>query len=79
MSANPNKKEDINWQNAADNSLNSSEWFGAIIRYLWHLGKKDFNSFYNPKQLKKNALVGYIFKIIMVLILIFFGYHYSKI
>ncbi|GAA4275867.1 hypothetical protein [Aquimarina mytili] len=79
MSSNPNKKEDINSQNAADNSLNSSEWFGAIIRYLCHLGKKDFNSFYTPKQLKKNALVGYIFKIIMVLILIFFGYHYSKI
>ncbi len=51
----------------ADNELNSSEWFGAILRYFWYLGKRDFNSFYNPKELRKNVLIGYLVKIIVII------------
>ena len=57
-------KEGMEWQNESDAELNSSEWFGAIIRYFFHLGKKKFNTFYNERELKKNALVGYTFKIV---------------
>jgi hypothetical protein len=42
---NSRSKNDMDWANEAENSLNSSEWFGAIIRYLAHLGKRNFNSF----------------------------------
>jgi len=60
-------KEGMEWQNEADAELNSSEWFGAIIRYFFHLGKKKFNTFYNERELKKNALVGYAFKIVLLI------------
>ncbi|NGX85116.1 hypothetical protein [Aequorivita sp. KMM 9714] len=46
-------KEGMEWQNEAEAELNSSEWFGAIIRYFFHLGKKKFNTFYNERELKK--------------------------
>lgn len=49
------EQERIYWQTVADYELNSSEWFGAIIRYFWHLGRKKFNTFYNPAQLKKKC------------------------
>lgn len=60
-------KEGMEWQNEAEAELNSSEWFGAIIRYFFHLGKKKFNTFYNERELKKNALVGYAFKIVFLI------------
>ncbi len=62
------KKPDHNWQTEGFNELYSSEWFGAIIRYFWHLGRKPFNTFYTPKQLKKNALAGWVFKVLVVII-----------
>ncbi|WP_425237407.1 hypothetical protein [Ulvibacterium sp.] len=70
------KIEELNWQNEADSELNSSEWFGAIIRYFWHLGRRKFDSFYNPKELKKNAIIGWLFKMIVIFILIYIGYRY---
>ncbi|MCK8521560.1 hypothetical protein M0D21_08270 [Aquimarina sp. D1M17] len=70
------EQERIYWQTAADNELNSSEWFGAIIRYFWHLGRKKFNTFYNPAQLKKNAIIGNLAKILLMLA--FFAFLYFK-
>lgn len=57
-----------------DNELGTSEWFGAIVRYIFNLGKKEFNSIYNKEQFKKNVIVGYIFKIIGIVILILFSF-----
>ncbi len=62
----------------ANNELNSSEWFGAIIRYFWHLGKRKFNTFYNQKELKKNAIIGTVFKIVLFITFIFFLYYIGK-
>lgn len=70
-------KEGMEWQNEADAELNSSEWFGAIIRYFFHLGKKKFNTFYNERELKKNALVGYAFKIVLLIGLVAIVYLYA--
>lgn len=70
--------EGLSWQNEADSELHSSEWFGAIIRYFFQLGKREFDSFYNPKELKKNAIIGWLFKVIGVMLLLFIGYLYSK-
>ncbi|MBB6682659.1 hypothetical protein H4O20_14520 [Aequorivita sp. 609] len=70
-------KEGMEWQNESDAELNSSEWFGAIIRYFFHLGKKKFNTFYNERELKKNALVGYAFKIVLLIGLVAIVYLFA--
>lgn len=72
----PDNREDLDWSNEADGELHTSEWLGAIIRYFWNLGRREFNDFYRPKELKKNVLVGWIFKIILVLILIYLAYRF---
>lgn len=56
--------------------LNSSEWFGAIIRYLLCLGKKEFNSLYNPNELKRNVTIGNIFKLLLLIALVVVLYIY---
>jgi hypothetical protein len=73
----PNHQEDRDWANQADGELYTSEWFGAIIRYFWNLGRKKFNDFYSPKESKKNALIGWLFKVIIFLILIYIGYRFT--
>ena len=70
-------KEGMELQNEADAELNSSEWFGAIIRYFFHLGKKKFNTFYYERELKKNALVGYAFKIVLLIGLVAIVYLFA--
>ncbi len=55
-----------------DNELGISEWFGAIIRYLLNFGKKEFNNIYNKEQFKKNVIIGYIFKVIGIVVLFLF-------
>ncbi|MBG43789.1 MAG: hypothetical protein CL530_07450 [Aequorivita sp.] len=70
-------ENDMDWANEADNALNTSEWFGAILRYVFYFGKRKFNTFYNQKQLKKNALLGTIFQICLIVLLFYFLYKYS--
>jgi len=71
-------ENDMDWANEADNSLNASEWFGAILRYAAHFGKRRFNTFYKQKQLKKNALVGNLFQIILIVLLFYALYQYAR-
>ncbi len=72
-------REGLTWQTEADSELHSSEWFGAIIRYFWHLGRREFNTFYNPKELKKNTIIGWICKMIMLILLMYIVYRYSTV
>lgn len=60
----------------AEHELNATEWFGAIIRYSWYLGRKKFDTFYDAKQLKKNAQIGWFFQILVILIIIYLSYKY---
>lgn len=46
----------------------SSELFGAILRYFSALGKKPYKTFYNEKELKKNVLIGRLFKIVFFIL-----------
>ncbi|TCI90770.1 hypothetical protein [Tenacibaculum sp. M341] len=62
-----NKKQNRGF---VDNALGTSEWFGAIIRYLFFLGKRKFNTIYNEKDFWKNVIVGYIFKVVGIIVLI---------
>ena len=55
-----------NWNNDAENELYTSEWLGAIIRYLFFLGKKNFNELHKPNQLKKNVIIGWLLKVILL-------------
>jgi len=75
------RKNNMDWQNTADGELNTSEWFGAIIRYFWHFGRKKFKSFYIRKESKKNILIGYLFKIFILIgfILILYLYYQSEV
>ncbi|WP_053970419.1 hypothetical protein [Mangrovimonas sp. ST2L15] len=74
---NKSSKEEMNWANEADGELHTSEWFGAIIRYFCNLGRKKFNDLYTPKEIKKNVIIGWLFKVVVVLILIYLGYRYT--
>lgn len=60
----------------AEHELNATEWFGAIIRYSWHLGRRKFNTFYNAKELKKNVQIGWLFQIVVIVIIIYISYKY---
>ncbi|SRX75928.1 hypothetical protein [Aequorivita antarctica] len=71
-------ENEMDWANEADNALNTSEWFGAILRYGFYFGKRKFNTFYNQKQLKKNALVGYLFQLILIVLFFYALYQYSR-
>ncbi|SHJ28256.1 hypothetical protein [Aquimarina spongiae] len=72
------KHNGLHWQTEADSELNSSEWIGAILRYFWHLRRKKFDTIYNPKQLKKNAIIGWLFKMTILLTMIYIGYRYMS-
>ena len=75
-----NKKksnDNIDWSNHAESDLYTSEWIGAIIRYFSSFGKKKFNDLYNPNELKKNVLVGWMAKIITFLIFIYVVFKFS--
>lgn len=71
------RKDNFDWQTSADSGLNASEWFGAIIRYLMSFGNGKFDDFYNQKEIKKNVLVGYLFTLVLLIILIICGIYYS--
>ena len=70
------KNQHATWPTQADVEVYSSEWIGAIIRYFWHLGKREFNTLYTSKESKKNILVGWFFKIILVAIVTYIGFLY---
>ena len=59
----------MNWANMADSELNVSEWLGAIIRYLFRLGRRNFERIYTNEERRKNIILGTIFKIIIVALL----------
>ncbi|GHC63224.1 hypothetical protein SAMN05421855_1078 [Ulvibacter litoralis] len=69
---------DMDWASEGENQLNTSEWFGALLRYFASFGKKSFNSFYNQRELKKNAIIGNLFQIVLVVLFFYFLYQYSQ-
>jgi len=73
---NSRSEYDMDWTNEANNALNTSEWFGALLRYFFYLGRRPLNTLYNQQQLKKNALLGTIFQICLIILLFYFLYKY---
>lgn len=47
-------------------AANASEWLGAILRYLWHRGKRKFDTFYNSEEYVRNAWIGTVLQIIVI-------------
>lgn len=68
------RKEDIYNQSHIDRKRNSSEWLGAILRYFSFLGKRKFDEIYIEKELKKNVKIGSVFKITLILAILFICY-----
>ena len=64
----------MDWASEGENQLNTSEWFGALLRYFAHFGKRKFNSFYNQRELKKNAIIGNLFQITLFILFFYFLY-----
>ncbi|SEC86933.1 hypothetical protein SAMN04489761_3821 [Tenacibaculum sp. MAR_2009_124] len=52
------------------NELATSEWFGAIVRYLLGFCREEFSYYYNKRNIKRNVVVGYIVKLVLLVILI---------
>ena len=70
MKAKDNKNNSLpEWDNKAKGELHTSEWFGAIIRYFLHFGRRKFDTFYNKNELKKNVIIGWLFKILAFLLI----------
>lgn len=72
------ENKNMDWEGGANREVHNSEWFGAIIRYFWYLGRRKFDTFYNPKELKTNVAIGWSIKVVLVLVLIYVGYKYSS-
>ncbi len=68
----PNK--DMDWANEADAERHTSEWFGAILRYFWYLGKRKFDDLYTREEMKRNVRAGWLFRVFIVLVIFFIGY-----
>ncbi|MDO5981733.1 hypothetical protein [Flavivirga spongiicola] len=69
---------DMDWASEGENQLNTSEWFGAMLRFFGSFGKRKFNSFYNQRELKKNAIIGNLFQITLMILFFYFLYRYMQ-
>lgn len=48
-------------------AANASEWLGALLRYLWFRGKRKFETFYNSEEYVRNAWIGTVLQIVILL------------
>ena len=69
---------DMDWESEGENQLNTSEWFGALLRYFVYFGKRKFNSFYNQRELRKNVFIGNLFQIALLILLFYYLYTLYK-
>jgi hypothetical protein len=58
--------------NEANDSLNSSEWFGAMVRHYFFSTNKNFKKTYDDESDNywTNVLVGWVVKIILFLVVV---------
>lgn len=70
-------KNDFEWTMESDNSLNSAEWFGAIIRYWLNSRDKEFKYYYNQRQLRKNLIIGWLLQVFVAILLFSFIIYFS--
>lgn len=55
----------------AEASFELTKWLGAVLRFIFFLGRKPFENLYTKKEGRKNALVGYICQVSIALAIIF--------
>jgi len=67
----------FDWNNAAGDSLNTSEWFGAIFWYFYFGKRIHFNFIYSKQYLKRNAITGWIIQLSLVFFLIGLGLYFT--
>ena len=66
----PEEKKEYYKEVSKHSAANLSEWFGAIFRYGLHFGKRKFNTFYNAQEYRKNAIIGNIIQMVLIISLI---------
>ncbi len=72
------QKKDPIWEPETNHHAHSSEWIGAVIRYLLLLGNKDFNEFYTKKERNKNSILGTVIKLSLFFLVIYLVFRFRK-
>ncbi len=52
-------KDAMNTDNLGEADFEFSFWFGAVILFVFHLGRRPFEDFYDRKYLVRNTLLGW--------------------
>jgi len=66
----PEEKKEYYKEVSKHSAANISEWFGAIFRYGLYFGKRKFNTIYNAQEYRKNAIIGNLLQIVLLISLI---------
>jgi len=67
-----NNKKSINWSQNGDRNVHAFEFIGAVLIYIFKLGKIDSNEISKPENSKRNITVGNIFCGILFILLILY-------
>ena len=67
---NPEEKNKYYREVSKHNAANVAEWFGAIFRYFLHFGNRKFNTLYNAQEYRKNAIIGSLLQLIVLIALV---------
>lgn len=73
----PQKQNPI-WESETYYHAHSSEWLGAVVRYLLLFGRKDFDAISVKKERKKNSVIGTILKLILFFLFIYLVYRFVE-
>ena len=69
----PEEKSEYYKEVSKHNAANTSEWIGAIFRYGLGFGKRKFNTLYTAQEYRKNAVIGNLLQIVIIIAVIVLG------
>ncbi|MBT8314422.1 MAG: hypothetical protein KJP26_08165 [Maribacter sp.] len=70
---NPDSYDPI-WDNETNPSAHSSEWIGAVLRYLFSFGSIKFESIYINKDRNKNSIIGTVAKLSLFFLVLYLAF-----
>ncbi|UCD61087.1 MAG: hypothetical protein JSV59_00485 [Flavobacteriaceae bacterium] len=72
------QKQDSIWESETDHHAHSSEWLGAVVRYLLLFGRKDFDAIFVKKERKKNYVIGTVIKLALFFLFIYLVFRFVE-
>jgi len=66
----PEEKNKYYEEVSKHNAANIAEWLGAILRYCLFFGKRKFTTLYNAQEYRKNAIIGNLIQLIVLIALV---------